>query len=345
MVEAPKVPLPGYLANALANVKPSPRAVQFAPLHGAYVTKHDNGKPVRIVRGSFTRECVWFLLFKTTLNTDFDGAPDSFAPPVGINQPSGPNNNPGLNGLRPRDWIFNATNKKFPPEHFHADGMNHFEWTGVKSAAAGANIDNRLFLRDFQADTGLRRFPIIQRNGPFAGFYEPQTAMEMIDGGVRRAVDPLVVPYAVLSNELKTHGRVSLGDVGLAVRVKTGHATPIIYADAGGKRSNSVGEYSATTVSNLGNPNEGEEIFIMSFAQSNISDVVDPARIEPTLRRCVASLNEFSNPRDIVANWLPYHPSPFLGAALPALKNAFDYAHDLAFAQLLGALTRFGLAA
>jgi hypothetical protein len=101
MVETPQVPPPGYLANALANVKPSPRAVEFAPLHGAYVTKHDNGKPVRIVRGSFTRECVWFLLFKTTLNTDFDGARDSYAPPVGINQPSGPHNNPGLTGSSP----------------------------------------------------------------------------------------------------------------------------------------------------------------------------------------------------------------------------------------------------
>jgi hypothetical protein len=213
------------------------------------------------------------------------------------------------------------------------------------SAVAGANIDNRLFLRDHEVKTGLRRFPVIQRNGPFAGFYEPQTAMQMIDGNVRRAVDPLIVPYAVLSNELKDHGRVSLGDVGLAVRVKTGHATPIIYADTGGDRSNSVGEYSARTVSNLGNPNEGEEIFIMSFAQSNISDVVDPARIEPTLRRCVASLNDFSNSRDIVANWLPYHPSPFLGAALPTHKNAFDYAHVLAFAQLLDALSRFGFVA
>ncbi len=345
MVEAPKVPLPGYLADALATVKPFKRAAEFRPLHGTYVTKHDNGKRVPIVHGNFTTECVSFLLFKTTLNTDFDGARDSYAPPVGINQPSGPHNNPGLNGLQPRDWIFNATDKKFPPEHFHADGMNHFEWTGLKSAAAGANIDNRLFLRDLQADTGLRRFPIIQRNGPFAGFYEPRTAMEMIDGNVRRAVDPLIVPYAVLSKELKTHGRVSLGDVGLAVRVKTGHATPIIYADAGGKKSNSVGEYSATTVSNLGNPNEGEEIFIMSFAQSNISDVVDPAKIEPTLRRCVASLNDFSNPRDIVTNWLNYTPSPILGAALPGLKRVFDFANERAFAQLLGALTRFGLAA
>jgi hypothetical protein len=188
MAETPQVPPPGYLANALANVQPSPRAVEFAPLHGAYVTKHDNGKPVRIMRGSFTRECVGFLLFKTTLNTDFDGARDSYAPPVGINQPSGPHNNPGLNGLQPRDWIFNATDKRFPPEQFHANGNNHFEWTGVVSAVAGANIDNRLFLRDHEVKTGLRRFPVIQRNGPFAGFYEPQTAMQMIDGNVRRAV-------------------------------------------------------------------------------------------------------------------------------------------------------------
>ncbi len=320
MVEAPKVPLPGYLADALAKVKPFRRAAEFRPLHGTYVTKHDNGKRVPIVHGAFTTECVSFLLFKTPLNTDFDGARDSYAPPVAINQPSGPNNNPGLNGLSPRDWIFNATNKKFPPEHFHADGNNNFEWTGVESAAAGANIDNRLFLRDHQVKTGLRRFPIIQRAGPFAGFYEPQTAVQMIDGNARRAVDPLIVPYAVLSNELKSHGRVSLGDVGLAVRVKTGHATPFIYADAGGNTSTSVGEYSARTVSNLGNPNDGEEIFIMSFAQSGISDVVDPNKIEPTLRRCVASLNEFSNPRDIVTNWLNYRPSSFLATALPTSK-------------------------
>jgi hypothetical protein len=159
MVEAPRVPLPSYLAKALANVKPSTRAAEFLPLHGTYVTKHDHGKRVPIVRGSFTNECVWFLLFKTTLNTDYDGAPDSYAPPVAINQPSGPNNNPGLNGLRPRDWIFNATNKKFPPEHFHADGNNHFEWTGVESAVAGANIDNRLFLRDLEVKRGFAVFP------------------------------------------------------------------------------------------------------------------------------------------------------------------------------------------
>jgi hypothetical protein len=126
---------------------------------------------------------------------------------------------------------------------------------------------------------------------------------------------------------------------------QTGHATPFIYADAGGRTSTSVGEYSATTVSNLGNPSDGEEIYIMSFAQSNISDVIDPARIEPTLRRCVASLNNFSNPRDIVTSWLNYSPSAFLGAAMPDLRHVFDYANQLAFAQLLGALTRFGFAA
>ena len=126
--------LPPYLAEAArkkaAQAIDNSRTLYFAPLRGTYVSKHSGGRNVDVV--SVTD---WFggdqaLLFKTPLNEDLDGAPDSYAPPVSASDPS------PRGGLTALDNIKNATDKK--GDVFHDDpSLNEFRWTGVMSAPRG----------------------------------------------------------------------------------------------------------------------------------------------------------------------------------------------------------------
>ena len=290
--------LPSYLANTKGRIT-------FEPLAGTFLSKGEGGKAVRILRAKGSGWGVFeALLYQTPMNEDRDGAPDSYAPPVSADDLS------GLNGLKGKDDIRNATNERSTKAHphviFHADGVgNTFKWTGVVSAVAGAGIDNRSFLRD-----SLGRLPVVQPAGWAApGFYKPQTATVMVDG---TAVNPFQVPYAALGHSLAAFGKVSLGDVGLAIRANTGAAAAFVYADAGGGASTTVGEYSTRLIRDLfGGGASGEDIAFIVFPNSSRGRQVNASLIRPTVESILRGLTRFENPNDIVSKLLyPFELDP-----------------------------------
>jgi hypothetical protein len=190
------------------------------------------------------------VMYRTPLNVDFDGAPDAYAPPVD-HPPHGP-----LPGFAPRDHINNATDQV--PPTFNANGVNTFLWAGIVPRAHAqphVPIDNRLFLRDH-----LGRFPVQQANG----FYVSKTATTTgvgVETDQAHWVNANTVPYGALGG-LRSAG-VDLGDFGLAIRASTGAHTGFVFADAGGRHSVSVGEYSANLRATLRNPGNEEVCFIV----------------------------------------------------------------------------------
>ena len=314
--------LPPFLADAArqkaAHSRDNSRTLGFSQLKGKYVSKHTGGQNVDIVRATD-----WFgsekaLLFKTPLNEDLDGAPDSYAPPISATDVR------PRNGLVALDNIKNATNEKGTV--FHDDpSLNTFTWTGLVSASrdSGRHIDDRQFLRDAGG-----KFPVFQpATSPNSAFYAPQTAIAGIDG---QAVNPIEVPYAALSAALQANGHVSLGDFGLAVRASTGNFTAFVYADAAGSHSNSVGECSRKTIRNLfGGAASAEEICYIVFPGTARGNLVNPTLIAPTVQQSLADLAQYDNALDVIVNLL----WPHLQETASAMQAAQDMGDPGAFGQ------------
>ena len=197
-------PMDPVVAKALRDQKSIRPSLRFNPLRVDFVNQHGNGRPVAVTRvaGFFGFSA---LIFKTPLHADFDGAPNSYAPPASATAT-------GRQGGMIESSLKNATDKMDPDPVFHdVNTLNKFTWTGVHSAPKGsAMIDDRDFLKDTNGN-----FP---KFAPGKKFYLPRTAMATADG---LAVNALTVPYAALSTALRVSGRVGLGDVGLAIRVST----------------------------------------------------------------------------------------------------------------------------
>jgi hypothetical protein len=284
-------PMDPFVAKALRDQREVRPSLDFQPVNASFVSKHTGGRPVAVTRVSGFYG-VDALIYKTPLNTDFDGAPDSYAPPISATD------------LRPQGGVFmrekslkNATNEKDPNPVFHnPPAVNTFRWTGVRSAPAGSpRIDDRAFLKDH-----LDQFPRFQPAGSqHAGYYAPQTAMNADDG---QAVNALAVPYAALGASMRVHGRVRLGDVGLAIRVSTGASTAFIYADAGGGSSTTVGEYSAKLVSDLfgGYVAGNEDISMIVFPRTSGGPIAVPGMIPLLLKDSLENLGLFANVEDLV---------------------------------------------
>ena len=288
---ANKPNLPPYLANVKGRI-------DFETLSGRFMSKGEGGKAVRIIRakggGWSTFEA---LLYQTPMNEDIDGAPDTYAPPTSADDLS------GRDGLKGRDDIRNATNERSTKAHpkviFHKDGIgNTFEWAGLVSAAANVRIDNRSFLRDRNG-----HFPVLQpAQSRFSGFYQPQTATTMVNG---TPVNPLEVPYAALGGSMANFGNITLGDFGLAIRVKTGAAAAFVYADAGGPSSTTVGEYSTKLIQDLfGGPAGSEVVAFIVFPNSSRGRRINASLIRPTVDSILRGLSRFENPNDVVSNLL-----------------------------------------
>src|SRR5262249_39610266 len=139
-----------------------------------------------------------------------------------------------------------VTKKGINPFHEKGDD-NTFVWVGVDKAATG-NIDNRDFLKD--AD---QNFPVFRAGQTV--WYQSMTSLANANG---HPFDAETLAFTALSGELETHGNVGLGDVGIAVRAKTGTYSTFLYIDHGGK-GKAVGECSLKMIKNLvGNPKFSE---------------------------------------------------------------------------------------
>jgi Fungal chitosanase of glycosyl hydrolase group 75 len=306
--------LPPYLKNVPGKPVDMSRRLKFEPVQADFVSKHTGGKPVAVTRVYDTPYgAEWALLFRTPLNEDLDGAPTSYAPPT-----SATNTSP-TGTQHPLDNIKNATNQKGIV--FHDDATkNTYLWTGVVSArpadAGGRHLDDRPFLHD-----ALGRVPVFQpAASATSDFYAPQTAMNAIDG---QAVNPLVVPYAALSNSMAVHGHVGLGDFGLAIRASTGAATGFLYGDAGGGASTSVGECSRAMIRALfGGPATSEDICYVVFPGTSAGSMANAALIVPKVRDLLHKLAAFPNTEDLAKKLL-----------MPWLLDdaaAIEFARDLA---------------
>jgi hypothetical protein len=289
-----KPPLDPQLAAALQEAAKLRPKLTFAPLSGGFVTDHSSNTPVTVtgVTGHLGLRAV---VYKTPIHEDDDGDPEAYGSPPDSNHvtPS--------TGVNMRETsLKNATNQKDPAKVFNDPPTpNTFRWEGVRSRheppqaddPAGA-IDPRDFLKDV-----LGRFPIFRSGSNH--FYAAQTAMNGPDG---QAVNAQEVPYGALSAALRAHGRVGLGDVGLAIRMSTGAACGFLFGDAGGPTSNSVGEYSvklARTLFGGGHPSSEPLSFIV-FPRSATSGVARPELIAPTLRNALVDLANFENVDEVI---------------------------------------------
>jgi len=312
-------PIDPVFARALAEENKSRPKLLFKTLPGSFVSKHTGGTAVTITEVTGFRQYFSALIFKTPLNEDLDGAPNSYAPPIGVVTPApsppgstAPASPPQLildprPGLHPIETsLKNATNKK--GDVFHIDPkLNTFVWTGVKHSAGGARADVRDFLRDSNGE-----FPIFNpAASTYADYYAPQTAMDGADG---QAVNPLEVPYAALSTALKANGGIRLGDVGLAIRTSTGASSEFIYADSGGDTSNSVGECSRKMIRNLfGGPPTNEDICYIVLRHTSAGPIAKPELTNSLIQSKLKDLKPFAS--DALGEFLDRCANPQLGSA------------------------------
>ena len=165
---------------------------------------------------------------------------------------------------------------------------------------------------------------------------------------------------------LRGNGHVDLGDFGLAVRPRTGNFTPFVYADAGGRKSNSVGECSRKMIRNLfGGAAAEEDICYIVFPGSASGNVVNPALISPRVQQMLGDLAKFDNALDVITNLLWPNLAETMAAAqsaqggmgtdpilqAPQIPNYVrpparsDLAKTAGFQSVLGAMRRAGFSA
>jgi hypothetical protein len=287
-----KPPIDPQLAAELREAAKRRPQLTFAPLPGGFVTDHSSNTPVTVtgVTGHLGLRAV---IYKTVIHEDDDGDPEAYGSPPDSNHVT------PFSGVNMKETsLKNATNQKDPAKVFNDPPTpNTFQWEGVRSRheprqddEPAGEIDQRDFLKD-----GRGRFPIFRTGSNH--FYAAQTAMNGPDG---QAVNAQEVPYGALSNALHVHGRVRLGDVGLAIRMSTGSACGFLFGDAGGGSSSSVGEYSvklARTLFGGGHPTSEPLTFIV-FPRSGA--VASPELIAPALRAALMDLAKFENVDDVI---------------------------------------------
>jgi hypothetical protein len=100
--------------------------------------------------------------------------------------------------------------------------------------------------------------PFIQRSGTFAGYFVSKTALHapgLPETDPDRYVDATSVPYLVFPGAFaKRSGTGRLGDLGFAVNLETGSASPFIVADVGPTNAK-LGEVSIALAQGLGGVN------------------------------------------------------------------------------------------
>lgn len=80
--------------------------------------------------------------------------------------------------------------------------------------------------------------PAIQRKGPFKGYFVSMTSLQNVEWGgpanPASYVDASATPYIVLPAPIyRTRGMGAMGDIGYAINLDNGRATPFVIADEG----------------------------------------------------------------------------------------------------------------
>jgi len=169
------------------------------------------------------------------MNIDLDGSPNAYHPPV-AGHPHGKGPGLGLEDLR------NASSNL-------KDGPTAV-WVGIVTDSAGK--------------------PVVQKEGPFSGFYVSQTTLEdstFPKNDPRRYVDATTIPYVVLNPKLRKNGGLNVGDLAVVVlgreQPKIGFG---IVADIG--PGNGLGECSQALAASVGIPSgtENADLIYIYFA-------------------------------------------------------------------------------
>jgi hypothetical protein len=280
--------LPAYLNG----VEYGP-SLDFKPLLGDFKSKNRGGEPIAITQAAGGAYGFRALLFRTPLNIDHDGNPHAYAPPISVTNlsPQG--------GVPVKDELRNATNDNknavvfFDPDPVTGKNRNKFSWTGVRHVKKDSTVshDERLFLQDVDGN-----FPAFLA-GSDKKYYAPQTAINTSNG---TAVNASEVPYGALGASLRKNGKVQKGDFGFAIRPSTGSFTPFVYADAGGEKSVTVGEYSSKLGRELfGGRSANEDASIIVFPGSAHGNSINVAAIPVRVKKLLHELMTFKNVEDI----------------------------------------------
>jgi hypothetical protein len=264
-------------------------SLEVSHLPGSYNTgDRDNLEPVAVtwVRGGYlfhkdrsNMPMFEAYIYRAKFVEDFDGAPTAY----GWDRPDDPKNpdfytegplyGPGSSlpkyvnlqkNLQPLEsrggqqvGLANAASPWQNLWHGH-----DFTWVGVVAATPqqalfnNFMIDNRPPLQDRNG-----KFPIVQpADAPAPGYYVSQNPT-IVDSSKpwwdqRRYADGNTFPYIVLPEQFKNHG-CRLGDVGIAIRPKTGKSAAFAFGDTGtwghlGEASSYL--YRTVTGTKLGDP-------------------------------------------------------------------------------------------
>lgn len=99
--------------------------------------------------------------------------------------------------------------------------------------------------------------PLIQKEGPFKGFYISQTSLrdnKKKNDDITKYVDSTLIPYFALPPQLVGTGKAMLGDLGMVFNTKTDKSSFAIFADVGAR--DSIGEGSIALAGLLDVPND-----------------------------------------------------------------------------------------
>jgi hypothetical protein len=253
-----------------------------------YRTKHSGGEKVSVYDASGTG-VERLLVYSVVPHRDFDGAPDSYAPPKSATDLS-----PLDPLIKGRDKLGNARDKANAP--FKEDGKNDWQWTGVKRAkttepmATAEERDERLFLKDKN-----ERYPVKVKTGSDKGYYVPRGAFLTKNG---KPVNPLTVHFGVVSGELAKDG-FSKGDYGVVIRISNSKSAAFFFADAAGKSSKGVAEFSEAVYQTLGKPSS-EKICVFAFKGTTKGSPAQADTIEEETKKLIAKLGDFTNVDDLI---------------------------------------------
>ncbi|WP_206238974.1 hypothetical protein [Novosphingobium terrae] len=147
--------------------------------------------------------------------------------------------------------------------------------------------------------------PAIQRKGKFKGYFVSMTSLQNVAWGgpanPASYVDASATPYIVLPAPIyRTEGMGAMGDIGYAINLDTGRATPFVIADEGPVEP--LGEASMAFWAALGegppNARNGEglprgriayTVFPHSRESINIGWPIDPDRLKAEALRLLAA--------------------------------------------------------
>jgi len=144
------------------------------------------------------------------------------------------------------------------PNAYHPDDL------GLDFLANAGYPDESWWPHVLVADPADPSVAFVQTDGPFAGFFVSQTALEapgLPATDPARYVDATRIPYLVFPGAFASQsGTGRLGDFGYAMNLGTGDATPFIVADIGPSDA-ALGEVSIALAEGLGgadvNPRNG----------------------------------------------------------------------------------------